>query len=1149
MRDTNSVLLVVLLLMFGGVVYTQSPPDSTEQPAASAAAALTTVATPAPAAGSSATVAPDCGELDSLLVRAGAGTATTREFLIALVPDPLDAHAGWLFDAQLDAIQRAIEGDYFIDRYAIPWQVEGSKTGCDAAHSGCCAPAHQQAPGIVLFRSKDGKRMLVLFLVGETPTSGIHKAALRRALDDILEAGWKPPLRILGPTFDGSVHSLRLALQRWWSDDKAALATRSAAAPLLRIISGGVTNGESKQLLETALASDDGFGPLLTFQTTVASKTMMRAALEDYLEEIGVPPSEPIAVLTEGNTVYGRTVIGNVGQSAGREWLVINFPMHISHVRSEAERVRAATKKAPQTIEDGQRPALELSMQDSDQARDLVPALAPKLSSRTDEMLLANVLASIAREGISYVGLFATDVRDTLFLAGQVRKYCPDVRLFTFASDLLYTHPIHNHDLEGMIVVSTYPLLGDNQRWSRLLAKNRRRLQFGSDAAEGAYNATVALLAKDEREWQVLHQERQQLLQRGARTQLDEQAAARANELKEGESKLAKRLIDYAMPFADRSAVRQSRPPIWLSAVGRGGMWPLAVKPDKCPEGDKQCAADFVFAAPVPADEDGGAERSLSTELGYSGLWLFMLTLLCLFCAAHVAGWLKVRLWATPAAELSNPWQLFEIFQPAGGRPWAWRQRLFVIVCFTAQAAVVAVWGWPLVVLLGAWQWWPLSLAGEPSALILRYARVTNLAAGLSPLPPVLFLGALFYLWSVCNLRRLRLSQAHRAPNPLAGGDGLAGAGMATLEERVMRLIDHPITGIGRAMAVILLVASVLPASWLWLRFLPSFEGPLFDGLFGAAFVIGQLLVVWAFMRFLMLWHQTRRCLRRLAWHPMVDAYNRLPKRLATKLRGRFYAYLPTAVERELAVERWLQLVEQFKTVATGQRDDDMRLFGDGGDAAVVATRFAGELERSAACGTAVAAGGSDTQRGLSRAAQIATWLLNEFWRNGPLRKPARTPSSAAAAASTKAEDAFRRRQAAWLLVAEDFVVLQVVVFIGYVFSHLRMLVLFLMAGVLLMLATVSSYPFEPQRLLMVFTWVVILAFVLAVVVVVVQVDRNELLSRLSHTDVNQVTFDATFVGRIVTYAVVPILGLLAANFPGMGGLFGVLQPLLRIFR
>src|SRR5438477_5742565 len=74
------------------------------------------------------------------------------------------------------------------------------------------------------------------------------------------------------------------------------------------------------------------------------------------------------------------------------------------------------------------------------------------VSANTAELALTNILVAINREHIRYVGLFATDTRDKLFLARLIKTYCPNVHLFSNDNDLLYTHPHFVADMNGMLI-------------------------------------------------------------------------------------------------------------------------------------------------------------------------------------------------------------------------------------------------------------------------------------------------------------------------------------------------------------------------------------------------------------------------------------------------------------------------------------------------------------------------------------------------------------------------------------------------------------------------------------------------------------------------------------------------------------------------
>src|SRR5262249_33739988 len=63
-----------------------------------------------------------------------------------------------------------------------------------------------------LFRKGLERRLLVVMLVGETPTWGLHSEALRKALDEVTSyPEWTHSdgsIRILSPTFSGTASSL-----------------------------------------------------------------------------------------------------------------------------------------------------------------------------------------------------------------------------------------------------------------------------------------------------------------------------------------------------------------------------------------------------------------------------------------------------------------------------------------------------------------------------------------------------------------------------------------------------------------------------------------------------------------------------------------------------------------------------------------------------------------------------------------------------------------------------------------------------------------------------------------------------------------------------------------------------------------------------
>ena len=72
---------------------------------------------------------------------------------------------------------------------------------------------------------------------------------------------------------------------------------------------------------------------------------------------------------------------------------------------------------------------------------DLPRSYTPATSAALDEMALTQVLTTIARRPYKVVGIVATNSFDVVFLAQQVARFCPNVRLFTLSSDLVLRVP------------------------------------------------------------------------------------------------------------------------------------------------------------------------------------------------------------------------------------------------------------------------------------------------------------------------------------------------------------------------------------------------------------------------------------------------------------------------------------------------------------------------------------------------------------------------------------------------------------------------------------------------------------------------------------------------------------------------------------
>ena len=105
-------------------------------------------------------------------------------------------------------------------------------------------------------------------------------------------------------------------------------------------------------------------------------------------------------------------------------------------------------------------------------------------------------------------------------------------------------------------------------------------------------------------------------------------------------------------------------------------------------------------------------------------------------------------------------------------------------------------------------------------------------------------------------------------------------------------------------------------------------------------------------------------------------------------------------------------------------------------------------------------------------------------------------------------------------------------------------------SSALLLLVAIVSYPFQPQRLLLTWIWVVVGSVVLAGLFVYVELDRNALLSRIAGTTPGHLTLNGALLFRVLSWGIVPLLGVAAAQYPDFAStLFHWLEPFTRALR
>jgi hypothetical protein len=1130
-------------------------------------------------------------------------------FLIATVPAPASPSARHEFDSYVDAIQLAVgRANYVLDSFDLPWlQASENHQGefrlsqeIDAewqaeAQANLSAPlAHvlkfipntsaetrvERDPAIILFRDDEKKRLLVVFLVGETPTRGINKTALRDSLDEIAWlSGWKPSdslapkyltdatcptngpspagsprepcpnpreIRMVGPTFSGSAASIRNTLTEWLDAPGNYLVK-------IRIVSGTATAvGQNLEINQP-----DG-GSRVEFHSMRIPDSSIRKFARTFLRTRGDPNHPDVAVLSD-DTSYGT-------HDWGPSVLRITFPVHISELRTAVGRGAQATAPLGPDIGRHDIPIAD----ETNQRNDVIPLYSNR-SAAYDELVIVNLLATLTGEHIRYVGIVATDVEDLVFLVHEIRKACPNTVVFTISSDLRYLHSDVNPDLVGMLVFSTYPLFSENQDWTYPFRGSEQGLQFPGEDAEGIFNATAVQLGHEEA------------------------------------------IVEYGPPFTAVGPHDSIIPGLWVGVVGHDNIWPIAFKTYPVNFKPRDDSEKNLFVAHPSLSGDPPVELGNLYPLPFQIAFL----LLCLGCLIPCVGMVRpswvtqkppprgsIRSWTESLfgdavfPELHRErWMrvsaflgalLLAFFVGAGFFLLPIRSTIgssavasfkslslpvrlatilaILVTIFGTFAITEAFWrvrksptadkdlastGAPLA-LLGtavalvlvtvfiASEWW------QPSAFaLLSFIRAANLGDGVSPLKPLIFLGIANLCLIGGDLWRLRLLEDYRVNPPFlnfeAGAESFRG--IDALEARVIDFLEcSPWKLPGTRLLFVLLLVSFfyfassrgLPVAWIdgW-----SFDALFFPSAFFIYFFFSILL-----LRSVWVWIGVHRLLRRLYWHPTRNAYALLRVKSLPDQSDSQTIRLLEPVPSLTAMEGCLQFAREILRMLDEQA-------GKGGRAGTFAAASLGirkDLEQTIRC----------AERGVACVLQAQS---EPDWHCAIIRRV--ETQDLIACLSYQIAQLF---EPAWRMLAQHlppalsdddrklleqgdlFVAARVVDFLRQVFPQMRVLSGTAMAGVLAMMMAASAYPFVQRDTLLWLSWLVLLTVIAIDVIIFVQISRSRIISMLYGTTPGHFNWDGAFTVRILMFGVIPILTLLGGQFPNALG--GILSWIGRLF-
>lgn len=348
--------------------------------------------------------------------------------------------------------------------------------------------------------------------------------------------------------------------------------------------------------------------------------TVLHQMLKYLKDELGYDRPQ-LAILIESNSGVPQAEASGILRSQAAEGSSDHvgedfiFPLQVSEIRKAY--VKRGLLRAEDLAGSEAPERLPIPPDEAGTPQDLPRSFTPASSAALDEMALTQILTTISHRRYQAVGILASNPFDTVFLARRVRRFCPNLRIFTNQADLVFARPQNVTDLRGMLVASTYSLYPANQ-WISTSYGARPHVLFSNQGAQGLYNAVTAHL------W----------------------------EMGVADHHSGPQLLEFAPPYD--AAARAYDPPVWIGAVGERGVFPVRSIPVPAEAGylyDPHSAPEGPRFRESPNDRDSvrrALEAMRPTAHLLYWLWWLILNMACIAVAALT--WVYAR-WANDAGK------------------------------------------------------------------------------------------------------------------------------------------------------------------------------------------------------------------------------------------------------------------------------------------------------------------------------------------------------------------------------------------------------------------------------------------------------------------------------------------------------------------
>lgn len=850
-------------------------------------------------------------------------------------------------------------------------------------------------------------------------------------------------------------------------------------------------------------------------------------------------------------------------KDSNKQLWFLHFPREISKLRNAygAEEVKASSGNS------GASSGLGMQWQDTEgPQRDDIQTYGDRQTPLSQEAVLSTLSITLKAKGIKALGILATDPMDEAFLIYSIKKSSPDVRLFVRDPDLLFLRTPNVGSLNGTLLVSNFPLVPGNQFWSSTREakheedaernKNqkdgnkdqdqnsendveRHLITFPSAYQEGEYNAFVELLEDVHPNW------------------------APTNDHKDPPP--MKRL-EWDWPAgmnvdAEHYDGSRKNRPLWLAVIGTAGHYPVKVlnwgkqKPDELrlhslDMGTPQLMPILLWSAivllgilhllglkyrkAVPSvfkhDFDFSDEKSTVTLVR---LFCHMMAIATVALAQFILGSSYLFFWGSRLGygPLAGSVILVSIVL-LGGVGVLLREihSLYPLQKTSGPDLPVAneimspkrMWrasliGLAIMLVAGvAWGW--MTLGNRYDNAFLHF-RNLSLSSGVAPTLPLVSLLLVLYFGIWAYLRRLDYWQ-HRYVEMF--NLDLDPVIRENLSDDVRGIDSCLLDGLenGRWTKAFLIVLFGSVIAFRPLNNLEMIE-PANVAKFALCFFVLALFSIWLnWFRFLNIWVRLRKILDHLENLPLRTAFQRLPREKALPIlqwssaqssfllrqvldRLRALAKAdPSSINRNLLAD-----FEARIDALMPQRQSGMT---------IVATNVVGGTPLP---GKAPSVSGDplrDARKEMTNLiVTLSSRLRSEFWNRG----------------SSDGADQ-RRPKAADLkyLLAEDVVALPFYAYIHKVMQEMRNILFFLGIAISLLFAALHTYAFRTDQAIDWWFFGVFIAMGLGVIMVIAQVERHALVSRL--TDKTAGELGGSFYLQLLKYGTVPILTIFGSQIP-----------------